>query len=223
MKDVTSKLRKLQKGIFLLLITTGLAACLEDIPDNDRNTTADQQTRSSNTQARISQTSAGQGSSTLDEYRVATANLSPTQGNEAQGTVRFVAQEGDVLVQANLQGLARGEHAIHIHENGDCSAADASSAGGHFAPDGSPHGGPFDPDSDRHVGDLGNLQVNANGMAQSNRQDETLSLSGNDSIIGKAVIVHANSDDFSTQPAGDAGPRVACGVIQEMQRSIALQ
>jgi Cu-Zn family superoxide dismutase len=107
------------------------------------------------------------------------------------------------------------EH-FHVHELGDCSAADASSAGGHFRPFANPHGGR---DADRrHVGDLGNLTANASGVAEADFVDSRVTLggpalSGTASILGRAVIVHRQRDDLTSQPSGDAGARVACGVV----------
>lgn len=152
---------------------------------------------------------------------VARATLSPTEGFNATGTVRFISQQDGVAVQATLEGLDQGRHGIHIHENGDCSAADASSAGGHFTPQNDPHGAPGDPASERHRGDLGNLRADANGEAEYNRADDQITLTGENSIIGKALIVHAEPDDLSSQPSGDAGERVACGVITEVDNALA--
>lgn len=156
-----------------------------------------------------------------NSYSYAVASLAPTEGFEATGMVRFIDQGGQVLVQANVEGLADGRHGIHIHEHGDCSAADASSAGGHFAPQGSPHGAPGDPADASHTGDLGNLTADAGGRAQLNRPVNFLSFTGSDSILGKALVIHAEPDDLSSQPAGDAGARVACGVIQRMEDPLA--
>jgi Cu-Zn family superoxide dismutase len=122
--------------------------------------------------------------------------------------------DGGVQIVADLEGLEPGKHGFHIHENGDCSAPDAESAGGHFNPDGSPHGAPDNPASQRHVGDLGNVEADADGKAHYERTDQIISMEGDNSIVGKAVIVHAQSDDLQTQPTGGAGPRLACGVIQ---------
>jgi Cu-Zn family superoxide dismutase len=115
---------------------------------------------------------------------------------------------------ADLEGLEPGLHGFHIHEVGDCSAPDASSAGGHFNPDNTPHGTPENPPAQRHVGDLGNLEADAEGKAHYERVDQMLPLRGPNSIVGKSVIVHAQADDLSSQPSGSAGPRLACGVIQ---------
>jgi Cu-Zn family superoxide dismutase len=113
---------------------------------------------------------------------------------------------------ATLEGLPPGEHGFHVHENGDCSAPDASSAGGHFNPTQHPHGAPEAPE--RHMGDLGNITADAGGKAQVTRTFTGVQLDGDNGIVGKAVIVHAAPDDFKTQPTGNAGARLACGVIR---------
>lgn len=141
------------------------------------------------------------------------AKLNPTEGNKATGLVTFIGLEKGVRVIANVEGLEPGSHGFHIHEFGDCSAPDASSAGGHYNPTNSIHAGPED--LPRHVGDLGNLNANKKGVASYDYVDFGLSLDGPQSIIGKSVIVHENKDDFISQPTGNAGPRLACGVIKE--------
>ena len=142
----------------------------------------------------------------------AIARLEPTQGNNVRGTVNFKAEGNGVRVTADITGLTPGEHGFHVHEKGDCSAPDGSSAGAHFNPTNQPHGA-READA-RHVGDLGNLVADANGRAQLNYVDSKLALSGPNSIVGRAVIVHAKADDLKSQPSGEAGGRVACGVIQ---------
>lgn len=144
----------------------------------------------------------------------AVAHLEPTRGNQATGTVTFTSRDGAIHIVAEIQGLSPGRHGIHIHEKGDCSAPDATSAGGHFNPGNSPHGAPDDPPGKRHVGDLGNLTADSTGKARYERMDRIIAFSGANSIIGKAVIVHAQADDLKSQPTGNAGPRLACGVIQ---------
>ena len=148
---------------------------------------------------------------TASEDTQASAVISPTEGNEAQGTVEFTQEAGGVRVIANLTGLTEGDHGFHIHEKGDCSAADGTSAGGHFNPENKAHGAPDA--AERHVGDLGNITADASGQATYNRLDTHLELNGDNNIIGLAVIVHALPDDFS-QPTGAAGARVGCGVIE---------
>lgn len=143
----------------------------------------------------------------------ATAELQPLGESMVSGTVTFTEADGGVRVVAQVRGLAPGEHGFHIHQTGDCSN-NGEAAGGHFAPQGSPHGNPDAQTGQRHVGDLGNLSVGADSTASYDRLDMMLALSGPNSIVGKAVIVHANPDDFTSQPAGNAGPRLGCAVIQ---------
>ena len=141
----------------------------------------------------------------------AIAYLNPTQGSKVRGTVTFTEVAGGMRVVADVTDLDPGEHGFHIHEKGDCSAPDASSAGGHFNPHSMPHGSPEA--EQRHAGDLGNLVADNLGKAHIDRVDKHLSFNGPDSIVGRAVIVHAKRDDLATQPTGNAGGRVACGVI----------
>jgi Cu-Zn family superoxide dismutase len=148
------------------------------------------------------------------EARVAVAQLEPTSHNEARGRVVFREVDGGIQVEAEIEGLNVGNHGFHIHERGDCSAPDASSAGEHFAPDAQRHGGPDDAEGQRHAGDLGNIEVTADGTARYERVVEMLSLDGASSIVGKSVIVHAMPDDLETQPSGGSGARLACGVIE---------
>jgi Cu-Zn family superoxide dismutase len=147
----------------------------------------------------------------------AVAELKPTEGSTVAGTVTFTAENGAVRVVAVVDGLEPGLHGFHIHEYGDCSAPDAASAGGHFNPGGTPHGAPDAPLEQRHAGDLGNVEADAAGKAHYERVDQVISLAGPNSIVGKAVIVHAQGDDLTSQPTGDAGPRLACGVIQAQE------
>ncbi len=141
----------------------------------------------------------------------AVAVLHATEGNDVEGTVTFKAVEGGVKVIADVKGLTPGKHGFHVHQYGDCSKADGTSAGGHFNPEDHQHAGPMD--DMRHVGDLGNLEADENGMARYERVDSVLALNGPHSIIGRGLIVHAGEDDLTSQPTGAAGARVACGVI----------
>jgi superoxide dismutase, Cu-Zn family len=141
----------------------------------------------------------------------AIAVLQPTKGNSVHGTVTYEAVENGVRVVADISGLTPGKHGFHIHEFGDCSADDGSSAGGHFNPGGTMHGAPTtDP---RHAGDMGNIEADKDGHARLDYVDHTMKLTGEGSIIGHAVIVHEKEDDLKSQPTGNAGARVACGVI----------
>jgi Cu-Zn family superoxide dismutase len=141
----------------------------------------------------------------------AIAVLHPTAGSNVTGTVTFTASADSVRVVADISGLTPGKHGFHIHEFGDCSSADGKSAGGHFNPTNHQHGAPDS--ADRHEGDLGNIDADASGKVHLDITDRVLKMTGAESIIGHAVIVHEKADDLKTQPTGDAGGRLACGVI----------
>jgi Cu-Zn family superoxide dismutase len=145
--------------------------------------------------------------------QMAVADLQAAAGNPVSGSVTFTQHGDRVIVVADVRGLPPNTtHGFHIHEKGDCSAADFMSAGGHFNPGGHPHAGPGT--SARHAGDLGNLEADANGRAYKRITVDNITLgSGANSVIGKAVIVHEKMDDLTTQPSGAAGSRIACGVI----------
>ena len=142
----------------------------------------------------------------------AIAVLHPTAGNKISGTVTFTEVADGVQIHADITGLTPGNHGFHVHEFGDCSAADASSAGARFNPTNQPHAGPDAPE--RHVGDMGNVEADASGKAKLEYVDHQISLTTDErSAIGRSVVVHAKADDLKTQPAGDSGGRIACGVI----------
>lgn len=143
----------------------------------------------------------------------ATAELLPTKGSAVRGTVKLVQRNGEVLVSGKVSGLTPGPHGFHVHEKADCSAPDGSSAGPHFDPAGSKaHGGPSG--DQRHGGDLGNITADAAGVASFDLRVMGITL-GSDpaSVVGRALIVHAKPDDLTTQPSGNSGPRLACGLI----------
>ena len=145
------------------------------------------------------------------EINRAVAVLHPTKGSSVSGLVTFTKVDDGVRVVADMTGLTPGDHGFHIHDFGDCSAPDSTSAGGHFNPTGHEHGGP---DAEkRHIGDLGNITADANGKGHYDRVDKQLTFEGPHSIIGRSVIVHEKADDLKSQPTGDAGGRVACGVV----------
>ena len=142
----------------------------------------------------------------------AIAVLHSTAGNKVSGTVTFTEVADGVQVQAQITGLTPGKHGFHVHEFGDCSAADLSSAGAHFNPTNQPHAAADA--AARHVGDMGNVEADASGAAKLNYLDHDMSLANDQrSIIGRSVVVHAKADDLKSQPAGDSGARIACGVI----------
>lgn len=144
----------------------------------------------------------------------ATITLAPASGSLVSGKLSASPITGGVRITGEIGGLSRGStHAIHIHEKGDCSAADATSAGGHFNPAQQAHGragsGPH------HGGDMDNIVADANGVARVDVRGLGVSLGGGATDIGgRAVVVHAMPDDYRTQPTGNAGGRIACGVIQ---------
>jgi Cu-Zn family superoxide dismutase len=142
----------------------------------------------------------------------AVAILSPTYGNSTSGYVLFTRlANGNIRVQAFIDGLSpHSKHGFHIHEFGDLRASDGTTAGSHYNPDHHPHGLP--PTPVRHAGSYGNLVADANGVARFDFEDTTISLDLKNPILGRAVVVHKNADDGS-QPLGNAGPRIAVGVI----------
>ncbi len=133
-------------------------------------------------------------------------------GSSLTGTAEFTMHGGQMMITVNVKGAPPGTHAVHIHEKGDCSAPDASSAGGHFNPAGHQHGAPDA--KEHHAGDLGNMEVKSDGTGSLMIHSSGLSLEGASSIVGRAIIVHEKSDDFVTQPTGNAGGRIGCGVIK---------
>ena len=144
----------------------------------------------------------------------ATAQLQPTKGSKTFGEATFEEVDGKVHVVIFVQGLKPGmEHGLHIHEAGDCSSGDGMSAKGHFNPFGKPHG--HHGSGERHAGDLPSLKANKEGRANIQADLDVITLApGPASIIGRGLIVHADPDDYKTQPTGNAGARIACGVIQ---------
>lgn len=144
----------------------------------------------------------------------ANAQLQPTQGSQVKGSLQFTAQaDGSVRVQGTVQGLApNSEHGFHVHEKGDCSSPDGLSAGGHFNPTGQAHGR-FDAHA-HHAGDLPSLRADAQGTARVDVSLRGLTLDqGPTSVVGRGLIVHKDPDDFTTQPTGNSGARLACAVI----------
>jgi Cu-Zn family superoxide dismutase len=144
----------------------------------------------------------------------AIATIEAKSGSTVSGTVTFIEKDGIVVMKAALSGLSQGNHAIHIHAIGDCSAPDGKSAGGHWNPTKKNHGkwmeAPF------HIGDIGNLVVGADGTGTIERETDLWSIGGKDAtknVVGHAIIIHEGPDDFSSQPSGAAGPRVGCGEI----------
>ncbi len=143
----------------------------------------------------------------------ASAKLEPRSGSSVSGTVNFQAVGQKLRVEGRIAGLTPGEHGFHVHEAGDCSAADATSAKGHFNPAAKPHG--HHGSAERHAGDMPNLVADSYGNATVSGEVSMLTL-GSDasSIMNRSVVIHADPDDYKSQPAGNSGKRVACGVIR---------
>ncbi|HEY7368475.1 MAG TPA: superoxide dismutase family protein [Thermoanaerobaculia bacterium] len=141
------------------------------------------------------------------------ATLESRSGSTAHGTATFTElSTGVVRVVVEIEGAPEGTHGLHIHEKGDCSAPDATSAGGHFNPGTMPHAGPHD--AQRHAGDLGNIEIKGNGKGKLEITTDLLTVkAGPNSVVGRSVIFHEKADDLKTQPTGNAGGRLACGVV----------
>lgn len=142
-----------------------------------------------------------------------------TINNEMSATATFTNMDnGNINFRLDVENFPAGEHAVHLHENGDCGAADYSSAGGHWNPTGENHGKrgvpPF------HKGDIANMIVGDDGRGTLNMVIDGWSIGGgnNSNILNKAIIIHAGADDFTSQPSGDAGSRIACGVIKKYEK-----
>ena len=146
---------------------------------------------------------------------VARAELKPTEGNQVQGQISFTVVDGTLRASGHISGLKPGsEHGFHIHETGDCSAPDGSSAGGHFNPTASEHGNVSA--AAHHGGDMPNLVADEQGMVHVDGPvSSNVNAGSGDSndIIGRGLIVHADPDDYASQPTGNAGARLACAVI----------
>ena len=155
---------------------------------------------------------AGCQSMSSSEPALASAGLKPTTGNKTVGEVTFEQMGDKVRVTAQVIGLKPNqEHGFHIHEAGDCSSGDGMSAKGHFNPYGKPHGR----GAERHAGDLPNFKADAKGRAKLTVDVDILTVTaGPASVVGRGIIVHAQPDDYASQPVGNAGARMACGVIK---------
>jgi Cu-Zn family superoxide dismutase len=143
----------------------------------------------------------------------ATATLEPRSGSAVKGLARLTERRGVVRARVEVEGLAPNSvHGFHLHEKGDCSAPDASSAGGHFNPGNAAHGRADA--AVHHAGDLPSLVADAGGRARVMFEIPGVTLTaGPTSIIGRSFVIHRDADDFTSQPAGNSGPRVACGVV----------
>ncbi len=143
----------------------------------------------------------------------AVAALEPRSGSSLTGRATFVQNGNSVHVSVDVANAPQGVHAVHLHEKGDCSAPDAASAGGHFNPTHTEHGSPDAPG--HHAGDFGNVLVGEDGHGHLELDTTMLTvLPGDRSVVGRAIVVHAKEDDMHTQPTGNAGGRIGCGVVE---------
>lgn len=144
----------------------------------------------------------------------ATATIESKSGSKVAGKAEFTElAKGGTKVEVWIENATPGSHGLHLHEKGDCSAPDAASAGGHFNAAGNPHAAPSD--AKRHNGDLGNIEVGADGKGHLELTSDLLTVApGPNSVKGKAVVFHEKTDDLKTQPTGNAGGRFGCGVVQ---------
>lgn len=194
----------------LAICCMGLALVACGQAENEPEGTADTRTRPDNPMPEPADDTSGPGQAPEG----AAAQVAPTQGNDASGSIAVSAEGDGVRLTGAIQGLKpNSEFGFHIHEKGDCSAPDASSAGAHFNPTNAAHG---NPEGDtHHAGDMVNIKSDAQGVAQVDTvaRGATLHSGQPTDVLGKAVVVHENPDDYKTQPSGNSGARIACGVI----------
>lgn len=148
----------------------------------------------------------------------AQAMIQSASGSSMTGEAIFEESNGKVKMTLTVKDATPGTHAVHLHENGDCSAADATSAGGHWNPTHESHGNRAG-DGAFHSGDIANLEVGSDGTGtlEVSAADWTIGGTADSNVIGKAVIIHASADDFVSQPSGNAGAREGCGVVSQVE------
>ncbi|PKR79928.1 superoxide dismutase [Brumimicrobium salinarum] len=149
--------------------------------------------------------------------KVIKIELQSKSESDATGTIKFEEKAGQVAMEADFEGLNPGTHAIHLHENANCSSADGKTAGGHWNPTNEPHGKWGDAEG-YHKGDIGNFEVGEDGKALVNFETSEWCIDCDDenkNIIGRSVIIHQGGDDFTSQPSGDAGKRIGCAEIKD--------
>ncbi len=156
---------------------------------------------------------AGTAAKAADAPAQAKATIEPKSGSTVTGTATFTEVSGGVKVVVHIEKAPPGTHGLHLHEKGDCSDPEAKSAGGHFNPTSMPHAGPMD--QAHHAGDLGNIEIGADGTGNLEITSSMITVKpGPNSVVGRAVVFHEKADDLKTQPTGNAGGRLGCGVIQ---------
>lgn len=163
-----------------------------------------------------------QGSDKFSLIEAATAEIAATSDRQVKGTARFTPDTGQnqIKIELSLSGLTPGLHGFHIHTHPDCGD-NGKAAGPHFNPHGEEHGAP---NSERqHVGDLGNIEADAEGKVNTVITSRKLAFSGPNNVLHHTVVIHANEDDLHSQPSGNAGDRIACGIIRPAQDILANQ
>jgi Cu-Zn family superoxide dismutase len=193
--------------IFIAAITLSAVSCKNDKKNNDVDMNATEMDSTSIDDEAMS-----------SDMKEMTVQMEAKSGSNASGTVTFTtADNGEVTMTATLTGLEPGTHAIHLHENADCSAEDGTSAGGHWNPTNEKHGKWGDAEG-YHKGDIGNFEADADGNGSITFTTDEWCIGCEDpkmNIVGKGIIVHQGTDDFTSQPSGDAGARISCGGIIE--------
>jgi Cu-Zn family superoxide dismutase len=208
--------------LFVIMFAAILAACganNEDEEDIDENTETEEDAASENEQG--NQDEAGSTDEEMPDNAAAEEEVLVSM-EDAEGNVVATATltEGDegVNILLDAEGLPAGTKGFHIHENAECEAPDFESAGGHYNPTDANHG--FDDPDGPHAGDLPNIEIQEDGTASEEVTADmvTLDREGENSLYadgGTALVIHSDADDYVSQPAGDAGNRIACGVISE--------
>ncbi len=187
--------------LFSLALTLGFTSCKNENKDKETDETMTTDATEIQEEAPVS--------------KKLTISLDSKSGSTATGNVVFTEEDGEVSMTAVFEGLEPGMHAIHIHENADCSADDGTSAGGHWNPTKEQHGKWGDAEG-YHKGDIGNFEADDNGNGTITMATDEWCIDCEDAtknIVGKGVIVHQGADDFTSQPSGAAGARVSCGGI----------
>lgn len=207
---------KISAGISLSLVLAFAIGCGDKkntTTNNGTNTTTNSNTSTNTTNTGTTTTRDTMPKSTTNKDSVedAEVKIAPLGTSKVEGDLDFEAVDGGVKITGKITGLTPGDHGIHVHEFGNCNSPDGKSAGEHFNPTKSPHGGPND--AAKHPGDMGNITADKDGVAKIDVTVKGMMLTGPNSIVGKSVVVHEKKDDLKTQPSGDSGARLGCGVI----------
>ncbi len=212
-------MRLIHTALFAAIATIGLTACNKPAETTPEATPAADTAPAADAAAAANDAPPAMMSSDAHANHTAMAELAPTQGNDVKGSITFSVVDGKVHAKGEVTGLKpNSEHGFHIHEKGDCSAPNGDSAGGHFNPGKEDHGSVAS--TPHHGGDMPNIKADADGkaMVDTNVSTNVNIGEGNDfDIIGRGLIVHADPDDYKTQPTGNAGARLACAVIKAPQ------